>query len=102
MCAHQAMLGSAVKVTSTSVCQTPVTPEDRTTASSSPTATDVNVALDTQVSVVTKCLTAVKEGPAGMEEHVLLPVTHLMVSSANVLLASPAPPVSMTLAHVGV
>lgn len=37
-----------------------------------------------QVSVVTKCLTAVKEDPAKMEAHVRLPVTHLMVSSANV------------------
>lgn len=37
-----------------------------------------------QVSVVTRCLMAVKEGPAGTEEHVLLPVTRLMVSSANV------------------
>ncbi len=27
---------------------------------------------------------AAKENLAGMEEHVLLPVTHLMVSSANV------------------
>lgn len=38
-----------MKVTSTSVCQTPVTPEGPTTASNSPTATAVNAALDIQV-----------------------------------------------------
>lgn len=37
-----------------------------------------------QVSVVTKCLMAAKEGPAEMEGHVLLLVTHLMALSANV------------------
>ncbi len=37
-----------------------------------------------QVSAVTKCLMAAKVDHAGMEEHVLLPVTHLTVSSANV------------------
>lgn len=87
---------------STSVCQTPVTLEDPTTAFSSPTATAANAALDTQVSAVTRCLMAAKEDPAGMEEHVLLPVTHLMVLSANVHLASPALPVNMILALVGV
>jgi len=41
-------------------------------------------ASDLQVSVVIRCLMAAKEDPAEMEEHALLPVTHLMVSSVNV------------------
>lgn len=102
MCAHLAMWASAVKVMSMSACQTLVTPEGPTTAFSSPTATDVNAALDTQVNAVTRCLMGAKEDPAGMEEHVLLPVTHLMVSSANVHLASLALPVNMILGPVGV
>lgn len=91
-----------MKVTSTSVCQTPVTPEGPTTAFSSPTATVANAALDIQVNVVTKCLMAVKEDPAETEDRVLLLVTHLMVSSANVHLASPALLASMILALAGV
>lgn len=53
-----------------SVCQTPVTQEAHTTAYSSLTATDVNAALDTQVSDVTKYLMDVKEGPAEMVARV--------------------------------
>lgn len=93
---------SAVKAMSTSVCQTLVTPEAPTTVFSSPTATAVNAALDIQVSVVTRCLTAVKEDPAGTEERVPLPVTHLMVSSANVHLASQALRANMILVPVEV
>lgn len=37
-----------------------------------------------QVSVVTRCLMAARDNPAEMEGLVLLPVIHLMVSSANV------------------
>lgn len=91
-----------MKVTSMNVCQTPATPEGPTTAFSSPTATAANAALDIQVNAVTKCLMAVKEDPAKMEGHVLLPVTHLMVSSANVHLASPVLLASMILAPAGV
>lgn len=83
-------------------CQTLVTPEAPTTASSSPIAIAVNAALDTQVSAVTRCLMAAKEDPAETEGLVLLPVTHLMGSSANAHLASPALPASMILALVGV
>lgn len=71
-----------------SVCLTPVIQEAHTTAYSSPTAIVVNVALDIQVSDVTKYLMDVKEGPAEMEAAVLLPVTPHMVSSANAHLAS--------------
>lgn len=85
-----------------SACQTPVIQEAHTTAYSSLTATAVNVALDTQVSDVTKCLMDVKEGPAEMEALVQLPVTLHMVSSANVHLASQGHLVSMILALVGV
>lgn len=38
-----------------------------------------------QVSVVIRCSMDARENLVEMEEHVLLPVTHLMVSSANVL-----------------
>lgn len=100
MCAHRVMWVSAVKVMSTSVCQTPVTPEGPTTAFSSPTAIAVNVVLDIQASAVTKCLMAAKEDPAEMEELVLLPVTRLMVSSASAHLALPVHLVNMTLASV--
>lgn len=91
-----------MKVMSTSVCPTHVTQEGHTTAFSSPTATAVNAVLDIQVSDVTKCLTAAKEDHARMEEHVLLPVTHLMVSFASVHLASLALPASMIHAPAGV
>lgn len=83
-------------------CQTLVTPEAPTTASSSRIATAANAALDTQVSAVTRCLMAAKGDPAETEGLVLLPVTHLMGSSANAHLASPALPASMILALVGV
>lgn len=66
-CAHQATWGSDVKGMLMSVCRTPVTQEARTTAYSSLTAIDVNAALDTQVSDVTKYLMDVKGGPAEME-----------------------------------
>lgn len=85
-----------------SVCLTPVTQEAHTTASSSPTAIAANVALDTQVSDVTKYLMGVKEGPAEMEAAVLLPVTPHMVSSANAHLASQDPLASMIHALVEV
>lgn len=101
-CARRATWVSAVKVMSTSVCQTLVILGVHTTAFSSPTATAANAALDTQVSAVTRCLMAAKGDPAEMEARVLLPVTHLMVSSANAHLASPAPLASMILAPVGV
>lgn len=51
---------------------------------------------------MTKCLMAVKEDPAKMEGHVLLLVTHLMVSYANVHLASLVLLASMILAPAGV
>lgn len=70
-CAHRATLANAVREMSMNVCQTPVIPEGHITASSSPTATDVNAALDTQVRDVIRCLMDVKEDPAEMEEHVL-------------------------------
>lgn len=89
------MWASAAKGTSTSVCQTHATPEAPTTAFSSPTATVVNAALDIQASVVTKCLMAVKEDPAGMEDRVQLPATRHMAISANVHLASLALLVNM-------
>lgn len=85
-----------------SAYQTPVIQEARTTAYSSPTATVVNVVLDTQVSDVTKYLMDVREGPAEMEELVQLPATLHMVSSANAHLASQGHLVSMILARVGV
>lgn len=47
-------------------------------------ASRINLVCVPQASVVTKCLMAVKDDPAGMEEHVLWLVTHHMVSSANV------------------
>lgn len=91
-----------MKAMSTSACQTLATPEAPTTASSSPTATVANAAPDTQVSAVTRCLMAAKDDPAETEGLVLLPVTHLMGSSANAHLASLALPASMILARVGV
>lgn len=85
-----------------SVCQILVTPEAPTTASNSLTATGVNAALGIQASVVTRYLMAAKADLAEMGGHVLLPVTHLMVLSANVHLVSLAPPASMTLVPVAV
>lgn len=112
MCVCPATWVNAARETSTSACQTPVTPEGPTTAFSSPTATDVNAALVTQVpmstwqhptdysvklkmydirygsvlqvNVAIRCLTAVKGVPAGMVEHVPWLATRHMVSSANV------------------
>lgn len=89
-CVPPATWASAAKGTSTNVCQTPVTPEAPTTASSSPTATAANAVPDIQVNVVTRCSMAAKVDPAEMEGRVLLPVIRLMVSSVNVHLASPA------------
>lgn len=85
-----------------SACLTPVIPEAHTTASSSPTAIAVNVALDIQVSDVTKYLMAVKEDPAEMEAAVLLPATLHMASSANAHLASQGHLVNMIRALVEV
>lgn len=50
--APRGMSGSAARETSTSVCPTPVTRGAHTAASSSPTTTAANVALDTQVNVL--------------------------------------------------
>lgn len=71
MCVHRATLANAAKEMSMSVCQIPVIPEGHTTASSSPTATGVNAALDTQVRDVIRSLMDAKEDPAEMEGHVL-------------------------------
>lgn len=101
MCAHLATLESAVRGMSMSVCLTLVIQEAHTIAYNSPTAIVVNVARDTQVSDATKYLMDVKEGPAGMEAAVLLPVTLRTVLSANAHLALRDHLVSMIHALVG-
>lgn len=53
VCVCPATWANAARETSTSACQTPVTPEGPTTAFSSPTATDVNAAPVTQVPMST-------------------------------------------------